>query len=441
MPSARRKVISSDEEEDVLDEGLENSDEENEEVDEESTKVDKKIEPPDDDQASKADLAKLQTAASDWKKCALCKTPSQTIPCKEPCPQPPSLLKIITTKSDSHMKLFEFVCNKGGFARMKQGDWDQIHREIGYSAKACKDFYESSLLRIEKEQTAQLLQSLLSETSMSRRTISNSLREYDEVSPIQKNPLASPNLAELPTASSLDSSVSPVEVGKRRERCRLCIGCLREDCGFCRYCRDKPKFGGKNSLKQACEKKSCTGPSMVLVTDSVKETTSAEPQENNLSQWQRSLLSSAMWGPAFQETINGEASHCGICDADIRLLNRKRKCSDCAWSVACETCVPPQQFWCCRECIRNNAPSMLNLAICTGCGQNFTQTRLGQVCVECTFPFCSVCATTELRRGKESDGAGLRCTQCLIWRSQSTTVGLHVQPKCSKKLRLVAAFL
>ena len=44
--------------------------------------------------------------------------------------------------------------------------------------------------------------------------------------------------------------------GKRR-RCGACDGCTAEDCGECRFCIDKPKFGGKGVLKQACIFRSC----------------------------------------------------------------------------------------------------------------------------------------------------------------------------------------
>merc|ERR1712037_573939 len=31
----------------------------------------------------------------------------------------------------------------------------------------------------------------------------------------------------------------------------------RDDCGNCRSCRDKPKFGGRGVLKQACQQRAC----------------------------------------------------------------------------------------------------------------------------------------------------------------------------------------
>ena len=44
----------------------------------------------------------------------------------------------------------------------------------------------------------------------------------------------------------------------RRQRCRQCDGCLRPDCGRCRMCLDRPKFGGPGNLRQACMHRICT---------------------------------------------------------------------------------------------------------------------------------------------------------------------------------------
>jgi hypothetical protein len=40
-------------------------------------------------------------------------------------------------------------------------------------------------------------------------------------------------------------------------RCGECEACLRDDCGKCPMCKDKPKFGGPGRLKQTCERKKC----------------------------------------------------------------------------------------------------------------------------------------------------------------------------------------
>ncbi|XP_060599065.1 histone-lysine N-methyltransferase 2A-like, partial [Ruditapes philippinarum] len=47
---------------------------------------------------------------------------------------------------------------------------------------------------------------------------------------------------------------------KRKMRCRQCPGCVRQDCGICRHCLDKPKFGGQGVLKQGCVERRCSKP-------------------------------------------------------------------------------------------------------------------------------------------------------------------------------------
>lgn len=44
---------------------------------------------------------------------------------------------------------------------------------------------------------------------------------------------------------------------QKLSKCGECDACLREDCGKCVYCLDKPKFGGLLRLKQVCEHKRC----------------------------------------------------------------------------------------------------------------------------------------------------------------------------------------
>jgi hypothetical protein len=45
--------------------------------------------------------------------------------------------------------------------------------------------------------------------------------------------------------------------GKKAQRCRACAGCLRNDCGTCRHCKDMKKFGGPGNLRQACMLRQC----------------------------------------------------------------------------------------------------------------------------------------------------------------------------------------
>ena len=49
----------------------------------------------------------------------------------------------------------------------------------------------------------------------------------------------------------------PAADGARRTRCRVCAACTSVDCGKCGPCKDKPKFGGKGHLKQACFMRKC----------------------------------------------------------------------------------------------------------------------------------------------------------------------------------------
>merc|ERR1719278_1163963 len=45
---------------------------------------------------------------------------------------------------------------------------------------------------------------------------------------------------------------------RNRVFCGDCAGCLKnDDCGSCRYCRDKTKFGGQNRLRQKCLHRRC----------------------------------------------------------------------------------------------------------------------------------------------------------------------------------------
>merc|ERR1719508_67818 len=44
---------------------------------------------------------------------------------------------------------------------------------------------------------------------------------------------------------------------RKPNNCKSCDGCLREDCGECRNCRDKKKFGGSNKIRQKCVQRKC----------------------------------------------------------------------------------------------------------------------------------------------------------------------------------------
>ena len=46
----------------------------------------------------------------------------------------------------------------------------------------------------------------------------------------------------------------------RSVRCGKCDGCERDDCGMCKNCVDKPKFGGIGQREQGCVRKICRQP-------------------------------------------------------------------------------------------------------------------------------------------------------------------------------------
>jgi len=48
-----------------------------------------------------------------------------------------------------------------------------------------------------------------------------------------------------------------VKSSRPRKSCKQCEPCLRDDCSQCKYCLDKPKFGGTFKLKQKCQLRKC----------------------------------------------------------------------------------------------------------------------------------------------------------------------------------------
>ena len=52
-------------------------------------------------------------------------------------------------------------------------------------------------------------------------------------------------------------SLDTVHSSETLQRCNNCSGCHQPDCGKCRYCLDKVKFGGEGKLKQGCTARKC----------------------------------------------------------------------------------------------------------------------------------------------------------------------------------------
>ncbi|KAL7500795.1 hypothetical protein ACHAWT_009748 [Skeletonema menzelii] len=67
-----------------------------------------------------------------------------------------------------------------------------------------------------------------------------------------------PPLPGIPTTTTWKCCECAALEYKRKFRCGECSACkVKEDCGKCHSCCDKPKFGGRGLLKQGCEKRKC----------------------------------------------------------------------------------------------------------------------------------------------------------------------------------------
>ncbi|XP_065915675.1 histone-lysine N-methyltransferase 2B-like [Dysidea avara] len=55
----------------------------------------------------------------------------------------------------------------------------------------------------------------------------------------------------------MDDKFSHAKKGQKPQGCGQCEACTKADCGKCRYCLDKKKFGGKERLKQRCIHRKC----------------------------------------------------------------------------------------------------------------------------------------------------------------------------------------
>ena len=77
------------------------------------------------------------------------------------------------------------------------------------------------------------------------------------------------------------------------------------------------------------------------------------------------------------------------------------------------------------------------MGICTACGQNFTQTRLSQACVECGTTFCMSCAGTELSGDSDQTGSGARCFYCRVWSDNQPSFGVPLEVGRTKRIQLI----
>jgi len=74
---------------------------------------------------------------------------------------------------------------------------------------------------------------------------------------------------------------------KRRRRCGECEQCQIPDCGDCYACRDKPKFGGPNKIKQSCRLKICQNMTFGKQSNTCVKKRNIEENRNEINEHNR----------------------------------------------------------------------------------------------------------------------------------------------------------
>ena len=121
---------------------------------------------------------------------------------------------------------------------------------------------DMDLLRKAKRSRVRILKSKLVQEHVSRLPVrtedppANLSRSSSLTEVVKRHGFASLSVEELEAKRSLKKC--PIK--HKLRSCGKCSGCLLADCGACPYCRDKPKFGGENVLKQKCIQKKCSNP-------------------------------------------------------------------------------------------------------------------------------------------------------------------------------------
>ena len=69
---------------------------------------------------------------------------------------------------------------------------------------------------------------------------------------------------DCPKVSRIDHSLNKdgisnlgAKTKSTNRRCGQCANCQQADCGMCKFCKDKPHFGGPGRLNQPCIKRKC----------------------------------------------------------------------------------------------------------------------------------------------------------------------------------------
>ena len=89
--------------------------------------------------------------------------------------------------------------------------------------------------------------------------------------PITMSPMGYETTGAAPFDGSMVGGGAPNNKRLRSARCGVCPGCNSGDCGECKNCLDKPRFGGPGCRKQACLQRTCSMPRMVDERENERE--------------------------------------------------------------------------------------------------------------------------------------------------------------------------
>ncbi|OWF41440.1 uncharacterized protein LOC110462400 isoform X2 [Mizuhopecten yessoensis] len=124
------------------------------------------------------------------------------------------------------------------------------------SLQSSSEITLSALPRGEKVKLWKKEEETKAELSDDERTLDEIIQQSeDNVCTVKRSPHKSPALGRL-----VPGSRGRLTVRRRKLRCKKCPGCLAKDCGKCLHCQDKPKFGGRGVMKQACVDRKCAFP-------------------------------------------------------------------------------------------------------------------------------------------------------------------------------------
>ncbi len=123
-------------------------------------------------------------------------------------------------------------------------------------------------------------------------------------------------------------------------KCGICEACVRDDCGECKPCLDKPKFGGRNTMRRRCCKRQCLDAKHKLDTDAVVEEVEVEKYDEaeardyeeveEAEDVETHLPQSHVSKP---RRIDRRGGNCGSCEACLR--------EDCG---ECKSCLDKLKF-------------------------------------------------------------------------------------------------